>query len=274
MAQTAAETRTPSRAAKREHVGMAMYDATVVRTTRLTPHLVRITLGDERLRDYRDDGPDARFKLLLPRPGQTAPMLPPEQDWYDHWRAMDPAVRPVMRTYTVRAVRPEVAELDIDVVLHEPAGPACRWAASAQPGDRVGVFAGWAEYEVEPGVRQLIAGDHTALPAVAGIGERLGENDRATIVVEVPGPEDVLALQVPAGVEVTWVFTRPGDPGAALHDALTALPADRVGDYVWVCAEQAAVARIRRHLVRDRGLSPDQVMWMGYWRTGGQIDLD
>ena len=196
---------------------------------------MRITLAGEQLRDFRDDGPDQRFKLLLPRDGQEAPVLPEPDNWYDEWRAMDENVRPIMRTYTVRTARPEQAGLDIDVVLHEPAGPACRWAAAAKPGDRVGVYAAWAEYEV-------------------------------------PGGDDILDLDLPAEVGIRWVFTRPGEPGAALRQALTDLPNDQQWDYAWVCADQSTVAELRRHLVQRRGLTPSQVMFMGYRRTDGAID--
>ncbi len=273
MAGTAARSRrTPSRATKLDHVGMGMYDVAVVRKTLLSPHLVRITLAGDQLRDFCDDGPDQRFKLLLPRDGQEAPVLPDPDNWYDAWRAMDENVRPIMRTYTVRSARPEQAELDIDVVLHDPAGPACRWAATAKPGDRVGVYAAWAEYEVPAGARQLIIGDHTALAAVAAIGERLVLDARAEILIEVPGGDDILDLELPAGVGVCWVFTRPGEPGAALRQAVTELPDGREWDYAWVCADQSTVAELRRHLVQHRGLTPGQIMFMGYWRTDGPID--
>ena len=110
------------------------------------------------------------------------------QDRYPEYCAMAEEQRPVIRTYTVRAVRPERAELDVDVVLHGVddghAGPAARWAAAAVPGDRIvllgpdrpGSGRPWGvEWAPPPAARTLLlAGDETAVPAVCTILESLG----------------------------------------------------------------------------------------------------
>ena len=76
MSAVAADQRRPSRATRADHVGMGLHAVTVVGVRRLTPHLVRITLGAPTLQGFRDDGPDQRFKLMLPRAGQRRPALP------------------------------------------------------------------------------------------------------------------------------------------------------------------------------------------------------
>jgi NADPH-dependent ferric siderophore reductase len=267
--------RRTSRATKTDHVGMAVYDVAVSRSERITPHLVRVTFGAEELRGFRDDGPDQRFKLMLPRPGQTQPILPDRQDWYASWLAMPAATRPVLRTYTVRTARPDQAEMDVDFVLHDPAGPASRWAANARPGDRVGLCAAWAEYEVPPQTqRQLIVGDHTALPAISAICERMTAGTRADVVIEVPGAADQLPIRTPVDPPVRWLHREPGRPGTALLEAVLALPAEPTWEYAWVAADRETVAAIRRHLVTHRGLAPTSIMFMGYWRTDGAIDDD
>lgn len=252
---------------------MAMFEVEVRRVQRLTPHLVRITFGAESLRDFRVDGPDQRFKLLLPRPGQSALLLPMEGDWYQSWRQMPTATRPVMRTYTIRAARPGLAEVDVDFVLHGSPGPAARWAGAAAPGDRVALYGAWAEYEVGPSVRwQLILGDHTALPAIGAILERMPSDALAEVLVEVDGPAERLELRAPAGVSVGWLSSTPGRPGQALVRAVQALPPESSWDYAWLAADRDTVGVVRRHLVDDRGLRPTDIMFMGYWRTDGAID--
>lgn len=73
--------------------------------------------------------------------------------WYQQYLAMPDAVRPPMRSYTVRAQRPSLGELDIDFVLHpEHAGPASERAAKAAPGDEIGfVCPPRASYDPQPG---------------------------------------------------------------------------------------------------------------------------
>ena len=154
------------------------------------------------------------------------------------------------------------------MVLHRPAGPASEWAARAAVGDRVAVYGAWAEYEVPPDAEwQLIAGDHTALPAIAAIVKRLPAEACAQVVVEVPGPDDRIDLP---GTQ--WVYTAGAVPGTELMRAVRALPALSGPGYGWVAAERETAAALRRHLVNDRSLTPDRVMFMGYWRTDGAID--
>src|SRR5690606_41506855 len=59
-----------------------------------------------------------------------------DPDWYAAWRALPEEERNPMRTYTVRTVRQNLREVDVDVVMHGDAGPASRWALSAAAGDR------------------------------------------------------------------------------------------------------------------------------------------
>lgn len=71
------------------------FDARVVRTRALGPSMARITFGGSCLKDFISGGRDQRFKLFLPHPGQTAPVVPVEagEGWFATWRAMDPETR-------------------------------------------------------------------------------------------------------------------------------------------------------------------------------------
>lgn len=115
--------------------------ARVVATRRLGAHFVRITFGGSELTGFGAAGNDQRIKLLLPAPGRDLSDVPEGPDWHARWRKLPDAVRPVMRTYTVRAFRPADAELDVDVVVHGldggPSGPVSSWAASARVGDEL-----------------------------------------------------------------------------------------------------------------------------------------
>ncbi|MGV8584389.1 siderophore-interacting protein, partial [Pseudomonas aeruginosa] len=89
--------------------------------------------------------------------------------------------RPPMRTYTIRALRAEQEEVDVEFVLHGENGPASAWATHARIGDRLQLAAPNRQYGDDPGgyewkppagVRHiLLIADETALPAVAGILE-------------------------------------------------------------------------------------------------------
>ena len=103
----------------------------VVRTRRLGPSLVRVTFTGEDLRHFFSHGRDQSLSLFVPHPGQAAPVVPIElgDGWWQGWRDLPDDVRAVMRSYTLRSLRRDPDEIDIDFVLHTPAGPAPSRAA-------------------------------------------------------------------------------------------------------------------------------------------------
>ncbi|GAA4624272.1 siderophore-interacting protein [Actinoallomurus vinaceus] len=252
------------------------FDLHVVRTRHLGPSMVRITFGGEPLTGLTAGGRDQRFKLFLPHPHQDAPVVPADagEEWFARWRETDPAVRAVMRSYTVREQRRDPDELDVDFALHGDGGPASRWAARAIPGDRVVVLGptvpdnGGVDFRPPPGTDWvLLTGDETALPAVAGILAWLPVGTRARVWVEVPHAADVQDLPTAADTEVTWLVRDGAAPGLVL-DAVrsAALPAGT--PYAWIAGEAGGVRALRRHLVGERGLDRRAVVFTGYWRRG------
>jgi NADPH-dependent ferric siderophore reductase len=114
-------------------------------------------------------------------------------DWFARWRAMDPTVRAVMRTYTVREHRKEIGELDIGFAVHGQAGgPATQWAAQASEGSRIALFGPVVEdnggIDFQPPQDAdwvLLTADETALPAVEAILSWLPANTHARVWLEV-----------------------------------------------------------------------------------------
>jgi NADPH-dependent ferric siderophore reductase len=238
--------------------------ASVRRTTLLSPHLVRVTVTGEELARFRWPGPAGHLKLMLPEPGQRDVVLPEPDD--DGLVAFDRSTPITMRTYTARRYDPDRRELDIDVVLHG-AGPASDWAAKARLGDRVAVSvprsAGFVQDPAAAWV--LLAGDASALPALATIAPTLTEP--ATIYLEVDEPADRIPLDRP----VTWLL-RTGAPGAQLERAILGHPRPPGRGQVWVASEAGVVRSIRRGLLRD--LDRDQLTTRGYWRAGASNHPD
>jgi len=256
------------------------FRARVRNTARLGPTIVRITFGGADLREFAGGGRDQSFSLFLPHPGQRAPVLPVGAGggWFARWRAMDPAIRAVMRSYTACEHRPDQAELDVEFVLHgvtgpvRASGPASRWAAGARVGDRVVLLGPAVEDNKGVGFRPppdtgsvLIAADETALPAVGGIMAWLPATVRARAWIEVPDAGDIRDLPTTADARITWLVRGSADGLVAAVRAAGWCPD---GAYAWVAGESAAVRALRRHLVRDRGFPPGNVTFTGYWRRG------
>ncbi|RBP67194.1 NADPH-dependent ferric siderophore reductase [Brevibacterium sanguinis] len=235
------------------------FEATVVAVEDLSPAFRRITLGGPGLADFGVPGHprDLRFKLVIPPAGAPEPAFDlleflSSQDgsglsWYQSWLQLDPQVRGSMRTYTVREWRDEDRELVVDMVLHTDAeghsGPAASWAQSAEVGHRLHLIGPtryaetYSGLEFEPGgARQiLLAGDETAVPAIASILDFLrGSGVAGRAILEVPTTADFLEIEAPDGFEVQWLAR-----GSAVHGELLE-PAVREA----VRAESPALAEV------------------------------
>jgi len=288
---------------------------------RVSPSFARITFGGADLDEFGTPGDtfDSRIKLIFPpQPDAVPPIDRDSDDWWGSYLAVPEEQRGSMRTYSVRELNVTDAgtELVVDFVLHlQPGltGPASSWADAAQVGrpmfivgPRRGVPArehGGAEFAPGDARSVLLAGDETAAPAIARILEDAPRDLRGTAYIEVPAEGDVLEIDAPAGVEVTWLPRAEGAAHGAsliptvlshLGDAHTHVdvrdvdteelvwetpvysslgeqiaaahaPADR---YFWIAGESGVVTTLRRHLVKDLGVDRAQVAFMGYWRRG------
>jgi NADPH-dependent ferric siderophore reductase len=176
---------------------------------------------------------------------------------------------PRMRSYTVRAFDDAALELTLDFVVHGDAGIAGPWAATSSPGDEVLLLGPGGGYTPDPtATSHLLVGDASALPAIAVALERMPEDARGRVVVEVPGPEDEVVLAAPAGVQVLWVHQGAQRPGERLVAAVRTLPWTEGDVQAFVHGEAGAVKELRRYLRLERGMDLARLSISGYWRVG------
>jgi NADPH-dependent ferric siderophore reductase len=217
--------------AEAERPAYRPFAARVARTERISPTFLRITFQGDDLRDFGDECLDQRIKLLLPVAEHGLPDLSGlgGDDWFSWWRALPDAERNPLRTYTSRAVRRELGEVDVDFALHGDMGPASRWAGAAQVGDPIVLIgpdalspARGLGIEWHPGAARslLLAGDETAAPAICNILSSLPDDAVGCAFIEVPVSGDRLEVRVPKGVHLTWL-PRDGRPnGSRLEEAV------------------------------------------------------
>ena len=257
--------------------------ATVAAVDDLSPHLRRVTFVAPRIAEAVTAGPDQRIKVLLAPPDGSELKLPTGPEWYTEWCAQPVDERFIMRTYTVRALRPEVAEIDIEFVLHGVNGPASAWVSEAGIGDQLGLILPFAidttstkgllhsgvDY-VPPAtsLRRVLVADETALPALAGILEQLPAAVHATVFVEVPDLRDIRPLPTPGAADITWIAPSPGDGPKSLLEALKIADLPYDADYAWVAGESSMIKSVRRHLVNAVGLPKSAISFQGYWKRG------
>lgn len=198
----------------------------VTRIVDVTPSFRRFTFTGEDADRYGDPGFDQRIKVVFPSETASLDDMPTGDDWYVQWREMDEAARPPFRTYTTRAVRHELREVDVDMVSHDVLGPASAWIERAVVGDEVLILAPTIEQSgvnlaidfVPPASTEniLLAGDETAAPAIAVILEQLPREATGVVVLEVPDAEDAAYLPEHPGFEIR-VGARSGEDDRHAH---------------------------------------------------------
>lgn len=223
---------------------------TVVESRRLSPSMHQITLGGSGMKGFPPDQQGGYIKLLLKPSGLLS--------------------MPVMRTYTIRAQRE--GELDVQFALHgqHAAGPATQWALDAKAGDTIMVGGlGPAKPFFPEHDFYLVAGDMSALPAIAANLEALPDNAAGAVVLEIQHESDAVPLIAPESVDIQWIINpRPGTQPSALADALRKidLPQGRIAG--WSACEFSAMKELRTYLRHNLGLGPKSLYISSYWKLG------
>ncbi|MFF7238745.1 siderophore-interacting protein [Streptomyces collinus] len=245
------------------------HTAQVVRTERLSPHMQRVVLGGEGLAGFAADTCTDHYVKLLFGP---ADVTYPEPFDLERIRAEFPREQwPVTRTYTVRDWNPEQRELTLDFVIHGDEGLAGPWAMRARPGETVRFMGPGGAYAPDPSADwHLLAGDESALPAIARALETLPPGAVAHAFVEVAGPEE--EQKIDSELPVVWLHRGDRPVGEALVEAVRALrfPAGR--PQAFVHGEAGFVKELRRLLRVEAQIPREDLSVSGYWRLGHNED--
>ncbi|MFD4367753.1 siderophore-interacting protein [Rhodococcus sp. NPDC058521] len=245
---------------------VGMRNLTVLRKEMVGSALLRLTLGGSELEGFESHTADEHVRFVFPDDDGTL-RLPEKDGLVLKW----PRPMPISREYTVRRYDAESLELDIDFALHK-GGFASDWAEAAEPGNRIHV-AGPPGGLVVPDAydRYLLAGDITALPAIARWLEWLPGEASGWAFIEVTDSSEEIALHPPANVEVQWLHRGAAEPGTSdlLEKAVCSVtvPEDE-RTYAWVAGEATSLKPIRKWIRNELGLAKDDCDIAGYWKKG------
>lgn len=253
----------PLKPAERSVLGL-----TVLRTERISPRFLRITVGGEALVDLTPAGFDQWFRVFVPNGDTMRPPTRTDLLWYAEYLLTPRSKRPIGRNLTVRAVRP--GELDADLYLHDDdhASALAGWATTVEAGSPFAMLdegrlhnppadAGW----------QLLAGDESALPAIIGILESAGPDLQGRAFIELGDPADAQEVVVPDGCPLTWLHRTPDQAhGDQLLGALAGVELPSGQGYAYVAGSSRLIKEARRLLIKDRGLPDTHVSANAYWR--------
>ena len=231
----------------------------------LTPGLVRVVLEGGDLTELEmPDATDAYVNAAFRPAGASSDEVPDPAPVPDP----HPDEPPARRRYTVRAWDADRSRLTVDFVVHGDSGVAGPWAAAAAPGD-VLVFTGPSGgYRPDPSAAwHLMAGDESALPAIAASLEALPAGARAVVRVVVDGPGHEIAVSSNAEVDFQWLH-RHGDERdeSLLVAAVEAVDFEAGTPFCFVHGEADEIRAVRRQLLTERGLTRRDLSCSPYWR--------
>ncbi len=227
--------------------GARDHRATVLGTHLLAPHFQRIRMRSETLFQDAVAEPAAWLRFWFPDP--------------------DGSDEQFQRGYTIAWADESAGEFAVDFVLHEPAGPASRWASAAEPGQTIDVMSlGSTSFTVpdEPPAGYLLIGDSASIPAINGILGAVPPDLPVELYLEQHDESDPL---IPLADHPRVVVHRVPRAGAASLAA--AIPARDWSDwYAWVGCESGSLKHLRTRLRDEFGFPKSDLHLQAYWFFG------
>ncbi|NOR00919.1 ATP-binding cassette domain-containing protein [Mycolicibacterium fortuitum] len=233
--------------------GARDHQATVVETTYLTPNMVRLRLVSPTVFEDAIAEPTSYLRFWVPDP--------------------DGSKTEYQRGYTMSEMDPETGHFAVDVVLHEPSGPASKWARAAKPGDTIPVMAlgstGFTVPEDLP-AGYLLIGDAAAIPAINGIIGALPHDVPIEAYLEQHDENDLLIpIAEHPRLQVHWVERRDTATLAAAIESR-----DWSDWYCWVTPEAGSLKHLRTRLKDEFGFPKSELHAQAYWTEGRAMGTD
>ncbi|MEV0671516.1 ABC transporter ATP-binding protein/permease [Mycobacterium sp. NPDC050441] len=233
--------------------GARDHQATVVETTYLTPNMLRLRMVSPTVFEDAVAEPTSYLRFWVPDP--------------------DGSKTEFQRGYTMSEMDPETGHFAVDVVLHEPSGPASKWARTAKPGDTIPVMAlgstGFTVPEDLP-AGYLLIGDAAAIPAINGIIGVLPHDIPIEAYLEQHDENDLLIpIAEHPRLRVHWVKR---------HDTTSLAAAIEARDwsdwYCWVTPEAGSLKHLRTRLRDEFGFPKSELHAQAYWTEGRAMGTD
>lgn len=229
--------------------GARDHEATVLATELLAPRFLRVRL---------------HAPTLLQDPGIVIAPTAYVRFWFPDAEGKDIEHQ---RGYTLSEVDEAAGELSVDVVLHEPSGPASAWARQAQPGTTVQVTPlGSTRFDVpdEPPAGYLLVGDSASIPGINGILAVVPAEVPIEVYLEEHDEADRLIELVPhPRAAVHWIPRRGETSLAAAIEAR-----DWSDWYAWMATESGTLKHLRARLRDEFGFPKSEVHAQAYWFYG------
>jgi ATP-binding cassette subfamily B protein IrtA len=228
--------------------GARDHTATVLETIRIAPHFVRVRMTSPTLFEDAVVEPTAWLRFWFPDP--------------------DGSNTQFQRAYTICEGDAATGRFAVDVVLHEPAGPASRWALTVEPGAKIAVMSLMGSARFAPPDEQpagyLLIGDSASIPGMNGIIATVPHDVPIELYLEQHDDNDALIPLAPHPLlRVHWVVRRDQ---TSLATAIE--PRDWSNWYAWATPEAATLKHVRSRLRDEFGFPKSEMHAQAYWSAG------
>lgn len=225
--------------------------ATVLETVPIAPHFVRIRMQSATLFEDVEAEPAAWLRFWFPDPAGSDTEF--------------------QRGYTISEADAAKGRFTVDVVLHEPAGPASTWARTVTPGTTIAVMSLMGSSRFDPAKEQpagyLLIGDSASIPGMNGIIGTIPDEVPIEMYLEQHDDNDpAIPITCHPRLRVHWV-RRDGEK--SLADAIETR--DWSNWYAWATPEATALKHVRKRLKDAFGFPKSEVHAQAYWSAGREM---
>lgn len=237
--------------------GARDHTATVISTSPIAPHVIRIWLHSPTL-----------FADSTVEPA----------DWLRFWFPdPDGSDAEFQRAYTIAEGDAATGRFAVEMVLHEPAGPATHWARTVQPGARIAVISlmGSSRFELttdpdDQPAGYLLAGDSASIPGINAIIGTVAPDVPIELYLEQHSADDpLIPLREHPRLSVHWVPRRDATSLAAAIESR-----DWSNWYAWATPEAATLKALRVRLRDEFGFPKSEIHAQAYWNAGRAMGID
>jgi ATP-binding cassette subfamily B protein IrtA len=228
--------------------GARDHAATVIETVRIAPRFVRIRMESPTLFEDVIAEPTAWLRFWFPDPKGSNSEF--------------------QRAYTISEADVVAGRFAVDVVLHDPAGPASLWARTVEPGATISVMSlmGSSRFGIpdEQPAGYLLIGDSASIPGINGIVGVVPDDVPIELYLEQHDENDALIpLAQHPRLRVHWVARRDEKSLAAAIESR-----DWSNWYAWATPEAATLKSVRVRLRDEFGFPKSEIHAQAYWTAG------
>ncbi|MEM1275117.1 MAG: siderophore-interacting protein [Pseudomonadota bacterium] len=234
----------------------------VLAVTDVMDGLRRISLRAEHAERFTTGG--MHFRAIVPKTAGRPPVWPSVgSNGVTLWPEGKDELH--ARTLTVRQVRVEEGQLDVDIALHA-GGLISDWALAAVAGTEIGVMGPGGETGLPVHTGLMIAGDKTALPSIARLLELLPAEAEGDVIICAESLATATAYLPPTGLDLQFIPEAHFRGG--IQTAVKEIAGRKPIKHLWFGGEFDDAQALRKFGKSQLGLGKGQNSCVAYWREG------